>query len=80
MTRPPDPTLLAARYDGTFPSDDVVEVIAGEREITAHGSRAMPIWSQRFGPSEGATAVASIHTKRRLEMLARYLATPQRSP
>lgn len=76
---PPDLTLLASRHGGTFPADDVVAVIAGERDITAHGSRTMPIWSHRFGAGEGATAVASIHTRRRLEMLARYLATLQRS-
>jgi len=79
-TPPPDLTLLAARHGGTFPSDDVVAVIAGEHEISAHGSRSMPIWSQRFGLDGGATAVASIHTRRRLEMLARYLATLQRTP
>jgi mono/diheme cytochrome c family protein len=79
-TPPPDLTLLAARHGDIFPSDDVVAVIAGERAISAHGSRAMPIWSQRFGPVGGATAAASIHTRHRLEMLARYLATLQRSP
>ena len=78
-TPPTDLTLLAAHHDGAFPADDVVAVIAGEREISAHGSRMMPIWSQRLGPSSGATAVASIHTRRRLEMLAHYLATLQRS-
>jgi mono/diheme cytochrome c family protein len=78
-TPPTDLTLLAAGHGGTFPADDVVAVIAGEREINAHGSRTMPIWSQRFGPGDGATAVASIHTRHRVEMLAHYLATLQRS-
>jgi hypothetical protein len=77
---PTDLTLLAAQHGGAFPADDVVAVIAGEREISAHGSRTMPIWSQRFGPSSGATAAASIHTRHRLEILARHLATLQRSP
>jgi mono/diheme cytochrome c family protein len=77
---PTDLTLLAAQHGGTFPADDVVAVIAGEREISAHGTRTMPIWSQRFGSDDGATAVASIHTRRRLELLANYLATLQRLP
>ncbi len=78
--RPADLTLLAARRGGTFPSDDVLAVVVGDRRIDAHGTRAMPIWSDRFdSSSSGATAVASIHTRRRLEMLATYLATIQRT-
>lgn len=77
---PPDLTLLAARHGGTYPAEDVVAVIAGVREIGAHGSRTMPIWSDRFGAVTGPTAVASIHTRRRLERIARYLASLQRTP
>jgi mono/diheme cytochrome c family protein len=76
---PPDLTLLAARHGGIFPTDDVVAVITGEREIAAHGPRAMPVWSDRLGSGDAATAAASIYTRRRVEMLARYLSTLQRS-
>jgi hypothetical protein len=77
-TPPTDLTLLAARHDGTYPHDAVVATLAGDRPIDAHGTRAMPIWSLRLGGAESGPAVASIETRRRLEMLARYLATLQR--
>ncbi len=73
-----DLTRLAARNGGTFPYDDTVAVIAGERAVDAHGTREMPIWSLRFGAASGATAVASIDARRRVALLARYLATLQR--
>lgn len=79
LRRPPaDLTLLAARRGGAFPFDETVAVIAGERAIDAHGTRAMPIWSFRLGGGDAASAVASIDAQRRVDMLVRYLATLQR--
>lgn len=75
---PPDLTGLAARSGGQFPRELVIDVVAGEREVAAHGTRQMPVWSQRFGPPEyGAPAVASLYARRRLELLADYLASLQ---
>jgi hypothetical protein len=75
---PPDLTVLAARAGGRFPRDAVIDVIAGEREVAAHGTREMPVWSQRFGPSaSGAPAVAALYARRRLELLADFLASLQ---
>jgi hypothetical protein len=79
LVHPPDLTLLAARHGGTFPRDHVIAVVAGENEPAAHGTRQMPVWSQRFEPSaSGATAVASAYSRRRIEMLADYLESIQR--
>jgi len=78
-TPPPDLTRLAARRQGTFPRQDVIEIIAGERDISAHGTREMPVWSQRFAPSaSGATAAAAIYARQRLEALVDYLQSIQR--
>jgi len=74
---PPDLTTIAARGDGTFPRAYVIAVIAGEREVPAHGTREMPVWSQRFGPN-GGPAVATFHARRRLELLATHLESLQR--
>jgi mono/diheme cytochrome c family protein len=75
---PPDLTGLAARAGGRFPRERVIDVIAGEREIVAHGTRQMPVWSQRFGPPDaGGPAIASLYARRRLELLADYLASLQ---
>jgi len=76
---PSDLTLLARRHGGKFPRARVLAMLAGELPIPAHGSREMPVWSQRFDAQSGGTAAASIYARRRLEMLARYLESLQRS-
>jgi mono/diheme cytochrome c family protein len=76
-TPPPDLTLLAQRAGGAFPRGDVIAVITGDRTLPAHGTREMPIWSARFGSGTG-TAAAAFDARRRLELLADYLASIQR--
>jgi hypothetical protein len=72
---PPDLTTLAARNAGVFPRAYVIDVIAAERELPSHGTREMPVWSQRFGPGPGR--VASGYARHRLELLADHLAALQ---
>jgi hypothetical protein len=75
----PDLTQLARKHGGQFPRTLVVETIAGERNVVAHGSREMPVWSHRLGTGGfGAPAVASIYAQRNIELLADYLASIQR--
>ncbi len=45
---PTDLTTLAARNNGTFPESRVYQYIQGDTEVTAHGSREMPIWGALF--------------------------------
>jgi mono/diheme cytochrome c family protein len=79
-TPPPDLTLLAARGGGAFPRARVVDVITGALPVTAHGSREMPVWSERFAPADyAATAAASIYARRWVEALVAYLGSIQRS-
>lgn len=47
---PPDLTMLAKSNNGIFPKDAVYESIDGSRKISAHGTREMPIWGERFNP------------------------------
>lgn len=47
---PPDLTKLAKDNNGVFPTDAVYETISGMKTITAHGTREMPIWGERFNP------------------------------
>jgi len=35
---------LTRRHGGTFPSEYVHRIIDGRAEVTAHGSRVMPVW------------------------------------
>jgi mono/diheme cytochrome c family protein len=78
-TPPSDLTLLTARSAGVFPRAYVIDVLAGETVLPAHGSREMPVWSDRFASEEsGATAVASAYARRRGDALATYLESIQR--
>jgi mono/diheme cytochrome c family protein len=49
--RPPDLTILAKNNNGVFPTNALYETIYGSRTISAHGSREMPIWGERFNPA-----------------------------
>lgn len=78
-TAPPDLTWLAERNGGTFPRDYVIAVITGNAAIPAHGTREMPVWSDRLDPPDGngAAAAAALYLRRTVEALADYLATLQ---
>jgi mono/diheme cytochrome c family protein len=45
---PPDLTQLAKKNNGVFPSMRVSEVIDGEFDKPAHGSKDMPVWGPVF--------------------------------
>jgi mono/diheme cytochrome c family protein len=48
-TRVPDLTLIAQRNGGTFPTDLVQAMIAGEKPTgLSHGTREMPVWGPIF--------------------------------
>jgi mono/diheme cytochrome c family protein len=44
----PDLTLLSKKSGGQFPSFRVSNIIQGDAEITAHGSKEMPMWGDVF--------------------------------
>lgn len=78
---PSDLTRLSALHGGTFPRDYVVDIVTGETEVPAHGTRDMPVWRQKYGPpGSGPAAVAAIYARRRMELLLRYLESVQRRP
>jgi mono/diheme cytochrome c family protein len=47
---PPDLTVLAKKSNGVFPFNSVYEIIDGRKAVTAHGSRDMPVWGDRYMP------------------------------
>lgn len=47
---PADLTSLARNNNGVFPANSVYETIDGRKTISAHGTREMPIWGERFNP------------------------------
>lgn len=69
----PDLTGLAARHDGVFPYDRVVQTISGQYGLRGHGD-AMPVWGDRFKDEAGGDAYgAEGAAMRRIEALADYL-------
>lgn len=67
---PPDLTQIAKRNGGAFPKMHVAEVIDGEFQKPAHGSKEMPIWGPIF------RSVAHGHNdsaQRRINRLVKYL-------
>jgi len=51
---PADLTLLAKRNEGTFPAERVRKMLSEWVDISAHGSREMPIWGDLFLPKSAA--------------------------
>lgn len=77
---PADLTILTRINEGTFPADQLVEIIDGRTEIAVHGRRIMPIWGVRyleefaeFGGKQDNSAL----TRARIERLVAYLETIQ---
>ena len=74
-TPPPDLTRIASRNGGTFPTERVIEIIAGSANSkSSHGSREMPIWGPVFSVAEWDMDFVQV----RLENLAAYLKSLQR--
>ena len=69
----PDLTLLARNHRGQFPAAYVREVIMGDKVVTAHGSREMPIWGPIFHQIEADVDRGNV----RLENLVKYLESIQ---
>ena len=76
-----DLTRLARDNDGRFPFLEVFRMIDGRHEIAVHGTRAMPIWGDRYkveaavkyGPYDTETVVRG-----RILELVQYLEAIQR--
>jgi mono/diheme cytochrome c family protein len=58
-TPPPDLTGILKRNRGVFPRLEVVRFIEGERPVSAHGSKEMPIWGRTFSQSPRGSTGAS---------------------
>jgi len=48
VSKPSDLTVLAKNNGGVFPVQQVYEVIDGQKEVGAHGTRTMPVWGREF--------------------------------
>lgn len=74
----PDLTLLASRRGGSFPADEVFQIIDGQADLSAHGPRHMPVWGYEFFGQDPDDEVAHREATRKIEQLVRYLQSVQR--
>jgi len=73
-TWPPDLTQLARRNGGVFPSLHVAEVVDGEFDQPAHGSKEMPMWGPVFRSIAHGREDSA---QRRIDNLVKYLESLQ---
>jgi len=71
---PPDLTILAKKNNGVFPTLHVSEIIDGEFDKPAHGSKEMPVWGPVFRSLAQGKKDSS---QRRITSLVKYLESLQ---
>ncbi len=54
--KPSDLTRIAKSYGGTFPTDEIYQIIDGRKMSSPHGDRQMPVWGFRYMESAVAQA------------------------
>ncbi len=76
--KPADLTMLAKNSGGTFPQEKVTGYINGSETVTAHGTRAMPIWGMEFSKGRpGAPGKSVGQVNARIQMLVDYIKSIQ---
>jgi mono/diheme cytochrome c family protein len=70
---PADLTILSRENGGKFPDVRVLKAIEGDADVTAHGSKDMPVWGTVFRRMQDAQGVARL----RVYSLTRYIESIQ---
>jgi mono/diheme cytochrome c family protein len=76
-TPPADLTRIAARRGGSFPDAEIAEKIDGRLEVTAHGSRTMPVWGVHLATPIAVDASGAEVARGRIDLLVEYLRSIQ---
>jgi hypothetical protein len=74
--RPADLTQLAKRHGGTFPYDEVKEIIDGRKRVDAHGSAKMPVWGKVFAEAQ-TSMPPEAHAQSQIDLITTYLGSIQ---
>lgn len=75
-TQPANLTQITARNGGRFPDRNIEKVISGDLDLTAHGTREMPLW----GPIFSQVAWDQDLGRVRIANLVKYLESIQSPP
>jgi mono/diheme cytochrome c family protein len=76
-TAPADLTRIAARRGGMFPAGEIAQKIDGRMEVTAHGSREMPVWGVHLATPLAEDASDDEVARGRIDLLVEYLRSIQ---
>lgn len=71
---PADLTALAKKNGGKYPSDKVTAILRGQADVTAHGTREMPVWGPVFWHMSGGH---ESETMQRIANLNHYIESLQ---
>ena len=74
---PSDLTAIALRRGGEFPDAEIAAFIDGRFEVSAHGTREMPIWGRRLAQPIAAGTEGDEVARGRIQILVEYLKTIQ---
>ena len=77
---PADLTRIAARRGGSFPDAEIASKIDGRFEVTAHGTREMPVWGVHLATPIAEDASGDEVARGRIDLLVEYLKTIQVAP
>jgi len=73
--RPADLTEIAKRNGGTFPGEQVAQIIDGRKPVKGHGGGNMPVWGDAFAKSSDPSPV-----EEKIQRLVSYLQSIQVKP
>ena len=76
-TPPTNLTMLARNHNGKYPELHVMATIRGDANLTAHGSKNMPVWGNIFREMAGSGIDAQVPEDIRIRNLTRYIETLQ---
>jgi mono/diheme cytochrome c family protein len=77
VVRPADLTRIAARRGGVFPSGEIAKYIDGRFDVTAHGTREMPVWGEHLGAGIPEAGLAEAIIRGKVATLVEYLKSIQ---
>jgi len=74
----PNLQTLAARNNGAFPREQLVEMIDGRSLRSTHGTADMPVWGFQFRREEGMTRDGLRNVELRISALVNHIESLQR--
>ena len=77
---PPDLTRIAQRRKGEFPRGEIGRFIDGRFDVSAHGTREMPVWGRQFGATVPQGGLAEEIARGNIAVLLDYLESIQVKP